>query len=99
MNILRRLAVLCALIGGLGLGLVNAEGSPLVKPGRPAAPAAAPFSLVQEEYGERPSWEYGPKWGGFGSAYRDRYGYRSYAPRSYSYSQRYRNRVPRTPPR
>ena len=96
-----RLAILCALIGGLEI--VNAEGSPLVKSDRLGAASAAPFTFVQDY---KPDWMYGPKWGGFGSAYRDRYGfgssyrgrygYRSYSPGDYGYSPRYRYRAPGT---
>jgi hypothetical protein len=78
-----------------GLGYVNAEGSPLLKDDRLGTSGAVPFSVIQDDYGEKPDWAYGPKWGGFGSAYRDRYGYRSYAPQSYGYSSQYQYRVPR----
>lgn len=62
-----------------GLGFASAEAAPLLKPSDQAAPEAAPLSLVQ--YYSEPEWYYGPKWGGYGSAY----GYSYYGPPAYQY--------------
>ena len=62
----------------VGLGFVSAQASPLANDG-------AGVDLVQYYYRDAPDWYYGPKWGGYGSAYGSRYGYRWDGPGFYGY--------------
>jgi hypothetical protein len=57
MRTLHRMAILGALMAGLGMA--SAEASPLPKSDL-NAPEASPLSLVQ-------NWYCGPKWGGIGN--------------------------------
>lgn len=90
MLILRRLALLGAVVAGLGIA--GAQALPVAKPAPAAdAIAAADGGLVQKTtYGYRyPRWHYGPKWGGYRSydyVYpRYRYSYRVYPSYRYTY--------------
>ena len=87
MRILRQLAMVGALVAGLGAGA--AEALPLVKPTQADGVAAAPLagSLVEKTTYDYPSWYYGTKWGGrrydwYGHGWHHWYGH---YPRSYGW--------------